>query len=414
MESSRAKVGVIAVSGRTFWCDMVEIGSGFHAAQPITPRRFKMQDATDMVTEQVREILDSINVGVYLTDRDRKIIYWNQEAERITGYPAEEVVGSRCRHGVLEHEDKDGRALCTRDLCPLHRSIITDQPSDSPLLVFATTRRGERKPFSTRTAPLHNADGEVIGGIEVFSDESENMEKLTLARTAQRHMLSEKLQGDDRISFDVEYAPVEMIGGDYYYFQPIPEDGYALFLADVAGHGVSAALYTSLLHSLARECRDDLIDPGAFLTGVNERLCARLPEVGFITAVAAVFHPEARRITWCSAGHPPPFIYRAAQDQVEIVETHHFPLGLPDANGYEYEEINVKAGDRFLLYTDGATELWVDDDNELGIRGFARVVEQLSPKGGSHRLGEIYDGLVARCHSHMPEDDITLLSALML
>lgn len=373
-----------------------------------------MQDVAEMVTEQVREVLDSINVGVYLTDRDRKIIFWNHEAERITGYPAEEVVGSRCRQGVLEHQDKDGRALCTRDLCPLHRSIVTDQPTESPLLVYGKTRWGERKPFSTRTAALHDGEGEVIGGIEVFSDKSENMEKLSLARTAQRHMLSEKLEGDGRISFDVEYAPVEMIGGDYYYFQSIPDDGYALFLADVAGHGVSAALYTSLLHSLARECHDDLTDPGAFLTGVNERLCSRLPEVGFITAVAAVFHPDQGRITWCSAGHPPPFIYRAAQDRVEIVETHHFPLGLPDADGYEYEEVDVSRGDRFLVYTDGATELWVDDDSVMGIKGFARVVETLSPQGNAHRLGEIYESLVARCHTHMPEDDITLVSALML
>lgn len=373
-----------------------------------------MQDIHRMLTEQVKEILDSIKAGVYLTDLDRNIVFWNREAENITGYQADEVIGTGCRDGLLEHEDKDGRALCSRNLCPLHRSMVTDRATESPLLVYAKTSSGERKPLSTTTAPLHNGNGEVVGGIEVFYDESEAQEKLSLARAAQRHMLMEELPGDGLISFDVEYAPMEVIGGDYYYFQPLSGGRYALFLADVAGHGVSAALYTSLLHSLARECQGEMGDPGAFLTAVNQRLCDRVPEVDFITAVGAVFDPAAGRLTCCSAGHPPPFVYRAGEGRVEIMETHHYPLGLPDGAGYEHQEIDVASGDRFLVYTDGATELWLDEENALGIDGFASMVEEIPPEGCNHRLGDLYDALIARCHTHMPEDDITLVSALML
>jgi PAS domain S-box-containing protein len=373
-----------------------------------------MDDLHEMVTGHVKEILDSINAGVYLTDMDRRIVFWNREAERITGYSADEVVGSQCREGILEHQDGNGRALCTRQLCPLHRSIVTDKPSESPVLVFAKTRSGERKPLSTTTAPLHNGDGKVVGGIEVFHDESENLKKLSLARAAQRHLLRDDLPGDGRISFAVEYAPMEMIGGDYYYFEHLPGERYAAFLADVAGHGVSAALYTSLLHSLARECRDRLDRPAEFLFSLNERLCDRIPEVDFITALEAVFDPAEGRITWCSAGHTPPFVYRAGEDRIEVIETHQYPLGLPENDGYDSTEIEVSPGDQFLLYTDGAIELPVGEDRLLGTEGFAAMFRDVRPAGRAHRLGDLYETLVDRCYSHMPEDDITLVSALIL
>ena len=64
------------------------------------------------------KIIDCLNDGVYVCDRDRRIVYWNKSAERITGWRSEDVVGRPCRDGVLNHIDKDGHRLCGPEHCP--------------------------------------------------------------------------------------------------------------------------------------------------------------------------------------------------------------------------------------------------------------------------------------------------------
>ena len=60
-------------------------------------------------------LLNSLADGAYITDVDRKILFWNHAAERITGWPAQEVVGRTCHDNLLVHEDKDGHPLCGKE-----------------------------------------------------------------------------------------------------------------------------------------------------------------------------------------------------------------------------------------------------------------------------------------------------------
>ena len=81
-------------------------------------------------------ILDSLNDGLYVCNRDRRILYWNRAAERITGWSSEEVVGLRCMDNILDHKDKDGRRLCGEEFCPLHRlSLVALDSGSSGLCV---------------------------------------------------------------------------------------------------------------------------------------------------------------------------------------------------------------------------------------------------------------------------------------
>jgi two-component system phosphate regulon sensor histidine kinase PhoR len=117
-----------------------------------------------------KRTLLSVSDGIYLTDKDRRIILWNPASETITGYSASDVLGSKCSDNILCHIDKNGRSLCESDLCPLYRSIQTGIPSDKPLLVYALRKDKSRLAVEVSVAPLFSEDGEVIGGIEVFRD----------------------------------------------------------------------------------------------------------------------------------------------------------------------------------------------------------------------------------------------------
>ncbi len=87
-------------------------------------------------------ILDSLGDGVYVCDRERRIVHWSTSAERITGWTREDVVGRRCLDNILCHIDKDGHRLCGKEFCPLHRSMVTGTASNVPLIVFAKTKDG--------------------------------------------------------------------------------------------------------------------------------------------------------------------------------------------------------------------------------------------------------------------------------
>ena len=372
-----------------------------------------MRDIGEVTTEGVRDILNAINAGIYITDRDRKILFWNRQAEKITGYRASAVVKRRCADGILQHNDKDGRPLCSTELCPLERSMATGKPTESPVVVYALSARGVRIPLSTMCAPIHDEEGNVIGGVEIFRDSTQELRDMELARVAQRQMLNFELPQDERISFDLHYAPLAMIGGDFFHVRKVSDDVFAVLLADVAGHGISSALYTALLHSLVDECAGAMDDAAAFLTAVNVRICTRVPNIGFITALAANFDAATHAVRYCCAGHPGPLLQSPSGDVVQLESTH-YPLGVQMDSEYENTETKMEKGQRLLAYTDGAVEIRIDKERRLNVAGLISLVEALPPKGGEHRLGTLYGNLIQRSISPIPEDDITLLSCMLL
>lgn len=114
-----------------------------------------------------RDILDILFDGVYFVDRDRKITYWSKGAERITGYRSTEVLGRRCRDGVVMHVDGHGTAACD-GTCPVARTIRDGDEREADL--YLLHKDGHRVPVSVRVAPIRSPEGDIIGAVEVFSD----------------------------------------------------------------------------------------------------------------------------------------------------------------------------------------------------------------------------------------------------
>ena len=79
----------------------------------------------DLSKADIEAILNSLSDGVYVCDRNRRVVYWSASAERITGWTAKDVVGRACFNNVLCHIDKDGHRLCGEEYCPLHRAMVT-------------------------------------------------------------------------------------------------------------------------------------------------------------------------------------------------------------------------------------------------------------------------------------------------
>jgi len=121
------------------------------------------------------KLLDSMFDGVYFVDLDRRITYWNNAAERITGYNRSEVIGSRCSDNLLRHIDANGHQLCQHG-CPLAATMQDGKTRESS--VFLHHAFGHRVPVSVRTSPVRDDAGQILGAVEIFSDNSSSLQIL--------------------------------------------------------------------------------------------------------------------------------------------------------------------------------------------------------------------------------------------
>ena len=113
------------------------------------------------------DIIDNLHDGLYFVDKKRVITFWNKAAEAITGFKAEEVINRPCSDNILTHVDDEGNNLCL-GLCPLAKSIADGKPREAE--VYLHHKDGHRIPVSIRISAVRDADGEIIGGVELFTD----------------------------------------------------------------------------------------------------------------------------------------------------------------------------------------------------------------------------------------------------
>ncbi len=195
-------------------------------------------------------LVDHLAEGVYYVDRRRCIQYWNLGATNITGFDADEVVGRRCADGILAHVDEAGRELC-RTMCPLVASMRADEPRE--VEVWLRHHDGHRVPVRVRTAPIHDAEGRVVGAVETFDDASPLLDARAQAAAASRDALSDQLTGlPNRRHLDAALAarledlrrygwPFGLLIADIDHFKAV-NDTYGHDAGDAALRSVAATI----------------------------------------------------------------------------------------------------------------------------------------------------------------------------
>jgi PAS domain S-box-containing protein len=369
-------------------------------------------DANCSVT--VQDILESVGDGVYATDTARKIIYWGKGAERITGWTADDMVGTHCFDGVLCHVDKDGHRLCGAEHCPLYRSIATGRDSTMPVLVFAVRRDGSHVPLQVNVSPIRNGAGAVVGGVETFRDLSAEFGELQRVRRIQTLVLQQDMPADPRIRLAAHYVARDFIGGDYYAVARLDADRYGFMVADVMGHGLPAAMYTLYLNSLWEEHRRLVVRPHEFAQTVDGHLRHLiLEEEPFAAATCGVFDLERGELRVVGAGNPMPLLIRGSGSW-ERVPARGLPLGVMGDSAYEEHAVRVAPGDCVLFVTDGATEIRNPQGGYLGEEGLERILRQCGYPDGDISLAGIEEKLLRYSDRIRFDDDLTLLEARLI
>ena len=117
--------------------------------------------------ETCRTVLEILPHGIYVVDHERRILFWNDGAEQITGYHRHEVIGRHCQDNLLMDCDARRKVLCGDD-CPLQATMHDGRPREADVLL--RHRNGERVPVRVRSTPLRDPHGTIIGAVESFEE----------------------------------------------------------------------------------------------------------------------------------------------------------------------------------------------------------------------------------------------------
>lgn len=181
----------------------------------------------------------------------------------------------------------------------------------------------------------------------------------------------------NRPEFDI-YAsmePAKEVGGDFYDFFMVDETHLALVAADVSGKGVPASLFMVIGKTLLKDYTGFGYSLGDVFTKVNQLLCESNKEDLFITAFEGVLDLTTGVLEFANAGHELPIIYHSNEDKWEVYPTKPaFVLAGLEGMKYSSATLDLKAGDRLFLYTDGIPEALNPQDQQYGMD---RLVEAL-------------------------------------
>ncbi len=202
-------------------------------------------------------------------------------------------------------------------------------------------------------------------------------EDLNSAQHIQEDLLPKELPQSDYFKIAAQYIPSGTVAGDMYDAFFDPSFNVHLYMADVAGHGVSAAMVTVFLKKSItpfHHFTDMNTTPKEILNLLNEELIkANFGRTMFVTMLYSKFNPVTNKLTISSAGHPPLILKREGQ-KPEAYNTKGIPLGWRKSPNFEEKVIDLQKNDRIILYTDGITDAMDLQNKTCGVKKLLDII----------------------------------------
>jgi len=300
--------------------------------------------------------------------------------------------------------------------------------------------------------PLYGADGKIAGLQGIFWDITEKkraeeqirrttaelarsrealhvknqlMEgNLQMAREIQLAMLPQQypvfpgnvLPEQSAFQFVHRYQAAETVSGDFFSVSALSDNEAAVFICDVTGHGVCAALVTAMIRALAEELKPLAREPGNFLRKLNSDLCSILKSTGspmLTTAFYLVADWKTGKIRFANAGHPKPLLMHRPTGRIELL-THASgrgepALGLFDNPSYQTSEVTIAPGDFVMLFTDGLYEVQGLNEELYSQERLMLDVQNLLQKPAAQMFDELLEAIRAFSVDHEFDDDVCLV-----
>jgi PAS domain S-box-containing protein len=370
-----------------------------------------------------------------LRQPDQPLIYANKGFERLTLYPIAEILGRNCR--FLQGPDSDPQVVETI------RTAIKDRRE---CVVELLNYRKDGKPFWNRLSltPVRGESGETTHYIGVQSDVTarRNAEKalqianrelenanhqmhknLKAAARIQQALLPQSPPELDRFHFAWLYEPSEVLAGDTLNFFPLEDNYIALYIVDVSGHGVTAALLSvtlshwlspsserSVLHNPKRDQKrtSGIVPPAEVAEILNRQFPMDLDTAQYFTILYGIIDVKSGELRYVSAGSPP-IVHLPKDHEPKFLYAAGYPIGISDEPDYEEKRLQLNPGDRLYLYTDGIPDAMNRSEIDFGMDRLGKVLSESRELTLDQSLGAVIDQLRDWMGDGSFQDDVTFL-----
>ena len=233
--------------------------------------------------------------------------------------------------------------------------------------------------------------------------------ELETARQIQFSTLPESVPAIVNLRIAAAYNPMSAVAGDFYQFIPVDENRVGVLVADVSGHGVPAALISSMIKVAMQSVVDSVADPAHVLRRLNRILSPEL-RGQLISAAYLWIDTKDRCARYSAAGHPPLLCWRNTHGQLQQIGSNGLLFGIDQNSDYPVLTLPLYPNDRLLIYTDGVTDPESASGESFGDHQLEQVVRGNRSQPAPVLLQQVLDELRSWPPTSTPQlDDITLI-----
>jgi len=381
-------------------------------------------------------LLDNINSAVLIADENLKIHQFNNSFLSLFDTAAEctleagfgETAG--CVNAVIENKSCGETSHCAD--CILRRSLIHNLIENAPVnkqslnRVFYINGEPVRKhlQFSTRTIMFQGRKMFLVIIYDVTDIEQQKIElqkkqelidrDLGSAAAIQKSLLPDKSPEIENIQVAWKFEPCEQIGGDIFNIHHMDERNVGLYMLDVCGHGVPAALISvtvsQFLNStdglLGSNC--ELLSPEIVLNKLDHSFPFERFD-SFFSIIYMTINVKDGWLDYSCAGHPSPILIRS-DGSMDFLNQRGPIIGFDSEAPFGQSSIQLQAGDRVILYTDGLLESRNPAGDYFGKLGLYNVLKDHRTEPIQVMVETVYAKIKDFRQQAAPDDDISLLA----
>ncbi|MDA2923224.1 SpoIIE family protein phosphatase [Acidobacteria bacterium AH-259-L09] len=386
----------------------------------------RVEETSHESEKRFRKIFDHSNDAILVVDAvQNEIVDVNSQACKMLGYSREELL-SMPISAIHPHEMP--KLLAFAKSVSGNAQGWTDELS-------CLTKTGQFLPAEISASMIAMSGRScmiaLVRDISVRKRAEEELRKanermksdLQAAAKVQESLLPEAALNLAGVSFAWAFKPCEELGGDIFNVFPLDEQHMGLYVLDVSGHGVVAALLsvtlnrvlspapslTSVLKQHIGGSRYRLLAPGEVAGQLNEQFPMDPARPQYFTLLYGMLNLETYEFRYVSAGHPGP-VYLAGTEEPVILEAPGFPIGFFEEVNWEERIVSMNPGDRLYLYSDGITEAMNTDGEAFGKERLICALHQSRARPLEDSLSSLLGSVEEWCSEARLEDDISVLA----